>query len=549
MPLIKYKNFKVSAILISSFLVANCGGGSATESSSSAANTSSETQSSSQQSAPVQSSSSPASSSSTEQSSSSSSDNRTTFKVEEREAANCSLLGVIEAEHNGFTGTGYFNSTNEAETYITYALKSATVQQVELTIQYANGSEQGRSATVTVNQTNSQALDFASTTEWTTWQPAQININLEPGDNLIELKASTSLGLANIDYAEFYGENLERGDCANVGDEPWSSTVPYSVSGQDGIHDPSTILKDGDRYWTFGTGIGADNKPINALYSYDLMTWQGGPSPIPANTYPSWINSKLPVFDGNFWAPDLIKMNGKFYLYYSAFSSETLNSAIGVMVSDSLNNPNWQDLGMVVSTRDDPRSSQNQPVNAIDAGLYRDADGRVWMIYGSHYAGVFIREINPATGLLMNSTRYNAAGNNGGWNEYEAAQVHYQNGYYYLFVNLGDCCVQLDSDYLIYVGRSQSPTGPFITKEGHDLWQGDVISQQQVDAGVTTGSILSSQPGYVGPGHFGYINNHGQDLVSIHYYGGNDGWGHLRLLEMTFENDWPVLNYNFQLRQ
>jgi len=221
-----------------------------------------------------------------------------------------------------------------------------------------------------------------------------------------------------------------------------------------------------------------------------------------------------------------------------------------VMVTDSLNNPNWRDLGMVVSTVTDPVSSGGQPVNVIDAGLYRDSGGRVWMVYGSHYAGVFIREINPATGKLMNATRFNAAGNSGNWNEYEAAQVQYLNGYYYLFVNLGDCCVQLDSDYLIFAGRSKSPVGPFITKDGHDLWMGDVISQQQVDSGVTTGSILHSQPGYTGPGHFGYVNNKGQHLMSIHYYGGADGWGHLRLLEITFGADgWPVLNYNFQLRQ
>ncbi len=340
-----------------------------------------------------------------------------------------------------------------------------------------------------------------------------------------------------VDFAEY----------SPTADEDWDTTVPFSMSGQDGIHDPSTILKDGNRYWTFGTGIGA-GRPINALYSDDLMTWHQGASPIPANTYPSWVDSKLPVFDGNFWAPDIIQMNGRYYLYYSAFSSDVLHSAVGVMVTDSLNNPNWTDLGMVVSTTDEPRTSE-EAINVIDPGLYRDEDGRAWMIYGSHYGGIFIREINPQTGLLMNNMRYNAAGSRGGWNEYEAAQVQYVNGYYYLFVNLGDCCVRLDSDYIVYVARSDSPTGPFITEDGHNLWHGDVISQKQVDSGVTTGSVLRSQPGYVGPGHFGYINNKGQHLASIHYYGGNDGWGHLRILEMTFVNGWPVFNYNFELRR
>lgn len=343
----------------------------------------------------------------------------------------------------------------------------------------------------------------------------------------------------------------DSGSTANPGGNEGNgsaSTVPFNISGQDAIHDPSTIVRDGDRYWTFGTGQGA-GRPINALYSYDLMRWHQADSPITPHTYPSWINRELPVFDGNFWAPDIIEMNGRYYLYYSAFSSSVLNSAIGVMVTDSLNNPNWRDLGKVVSTKSEPRSSQGEPVNAIDAGLYRDADDNVWMTYGSHYAGIFIRQINPSTGMLLDNRRHNAAGNRGGWNEYEAAQVQYINGYYYMFVNLGACCEQLDSDYIIYAGRSNSPTGPFITQSGHNLWHGDVISQRQVDAGVTTGSVLSSQRGRVGPGHFGYLNYKGQDLASIHYYGGSDGWGHLAIMEMTFVNGWPRFNYNFDLRQ
>lgn len=478
---------------------------------------------------------------------SSSAAQKKTLTIEENTDGYCYQLGTVDNEHTGYSGLGYTNSSNEMGANIYWAIEAQGPEIVEITFHFANGSDTTRNAKL-VSASVEENIEFTSTTEWTNWQDLTLNIELNSGNNAIELVSTSVDGLANIDFISVQGENISIGDCTAISDIPDWTEIPYSVSGQDGIHDPSTILKDGDRYWTFGTGIGA-GKPINALYSYDLINWQSGPSPIPANTYPSWINSKLPTFDGNFWAPDIIQMNGRYYLYYSAFSSTVLNSAIGVMVSDSLNNPNWQDLGMVVSTVDEPRSSQNEPVNAIDAGLYRDADGRVWMIYGSHYAGIFIREINPQTGLLLNNTRYNAAGNNGGWNEYEAAQVQYLNGYYYLFINLGDCCQQLDSDYIMYVARSTNPTGPFITQSGHDLWNGDVISQQQVDAGVTTGSVLSSQPGFVGPGHFGYLLNKGQHLASIHYYGGNDGWGHLRLLEMTFENGWPTLDYQFQLRQ
>ena len=311
-----------------------------------------------------------------------------------------------------------------------------------------------------------------------------------------------------------------------------------ALNGTTDIHDPSTIVKDGDTYWTFGTGAGASNFPINALYSTDLINWSRGPSPVPRNTYPSWINNKVPGFDGNFWAPDLIEMNGRYYLYYSAFSASTgMKSAIGVMVTDSLNNPNWQDLGMVVSTVDEPYSG-GQPVNAIDAGLFRDANNNVWMVYGSHYAGIYMRQINPATGHLLNGNRYPVVGNNGAWHEFEAAQVQYLNGYYYMFVNLGECCAGNSSDYYIVMGRSTSPTGPYLDQGGVDMW----------NYGGST--VLTTDGIYIGPGHFGYYNNYGQNLATIHYYDGTsaNGWpARLDILEMSFNNGWPTFNRNFSL--
>ena len=465
----------------------------------------------------------------------------------------CSMQGVIESDHAGYTGAGYVNTENASGAGINWQVTSTGSRTVQLQIRYANGGDTPRDGVLSVNggSTTVEHVSFPSATSWADWRVAEVGVTLEDGFNSLALAAESAAGLANIDSLGIVGSGVSAADCNVVtpppdDEESWSATVPFRISGQDAIHDPSTIVRDGDTYWTYGTGQGA-GRPINALYSYDLMTWHQGDSPVAPRTYPDWIDNELPTFDGNFWAPDIIEMNDRYYLYYSAFSSTVLNSAIGVMVTDSLNNPDWRDLGLVVSTGSEPRSSRGEPVNAIDAGLYRDADGNVWMTYGSHYAG--IRQIDPATGLLRDNVRYNAAGNNGGWNEYEAAQVQYINGFYYLFVNLGDCCVQLDSDYILYVGRSDSPTGPFITESGHNLWHGDVISQQQIDAGVTTGSVLSTQPGRVGPGHFGYLRHKGQDLASIHYYGGNDGWGHLGILEMTFVNGWPVFSYDFELRQ
>src|SRR5690606_19643626 len=142
----------------------------------------------------------------------------------------------------------------------------------------------------------------------------------------------------------------------------------------------------------------------------------------------------------------------------------------------------------IVSTVDEPRSSANEPVNAIDAGVFRDANNNVWTVYGSHYAGLYIIQINPSNGLRLNNTRHGVVGNNGRWNEFEAAQVQYINGYYYMFVNLGECCAGNQSSYYIVVGRSTSPTGPYLDEDGRSLW----------DYGGS--EVLSTSGNYIGPG-------------------------------------------------
>ena len=52
---------------------------------------------------------------------------------------------------------------------------------------------------------------------------------------------------------------------------------------------------------------------------------------------------------------------------------------------------------------------------------------------------------------------------------YEAANVVYRGGYYYLFVSSGSCCTGPLSGYVVFAGRSTSPFGPFVDREGVPL--------------------------------------------------------------------------------
>src|SRR5205085_3251670 len=135
-----------------------------------------------------------------------------------------------------------------------------------------------------------------------------------------------------------------------------------------GAHDPSTITKDGNKYFMYGTGFTYSDGtivPFTIAYSTNLYTWTRSYKTVfPKGTWPKWINTIVPGFTGNFWAPDIVFMNGKYYLYYSASSFGSSTSVIGLATSPTLdpNSPDylWTDQGMVVS------SSSSSQANAID---------------------------------------------------------------------------------------------------------------------------------------------------------------------------------------
>jgi arabinan endo-1,5-alpha-L-arabinosidase len=84
------------------------------------------------------------------------------------------------------------------------------------------------------------------------------------------------------------------------------------------------------------------------------------------------------------------------------------------------------------------------------------------------------------------------------------------------------------------VGRSKSPTGPFIDKDGKDM----------VDEG---GSLLiKTKDRYIGPGHASiYRHTDGRYAFSIHYYDReNDGKARLAVRELGWLEGWPVVTEN-----
>lgn len=292
-----------------------------------------------------------------------------------------------------------------------------------------------------------------------------------------------------------------------------------ALLGRTSVHDPATIQKEGERYYTFSTG-----RIVRSLSSPDLVNWTNGPSVFEAP--PSWTTNAVPGYNGHTWAPDVIRVDDRYLLYYSVSTFGKQVSGIGVASSPTLDwdSPDykWVDHGPVIL------SKEGDPYNAIDPALFQDEDGRLWMSFGSFWRGLYLFELNPETGKRLDEgvspTRL-------AWAEsIEAPFIMRRGHWYYLFVNHGRCCRGTNSTYEILVGRSRSITGPYLDRDGTDL----------VEAGGT--EFLTTSNRFIGPGHVGVYEEDGRTWFSYHYYDERRrGRSHLALGRIDWTEDgWPT---------
>jgi arabinan endo-1,5-alpha-L-arabinosidase len=312
----------------------------------------------------------------------------------------------------------------------------------------------------------------------------------------------------------------------------WFSALPLlalgvspalALEGMIGIHDPSTVMICDGNYYTFGTGRG-----ISVLTSSNGFNWQRGGRVF--DRIPDSVKSFVPKNDGQgVWAPDIIKLNGEYYLYYSISSWGQFVSAVGLMTNPTLNTNSsdykWTDRGMVVN------SVEGEDLNAIDPGVIHVPDGTLWICYGSYHGNIQLVELDPKTGLRIatNSPISIIA------SQSEASDIIFHDGFFYLFVNHGSCCSGANSTYNIRVGRSKKVTGPYLDRHAEDMAQG---------AGTL---FLAAAGKQIGPGHFGLLVDDGVEKFSCHYEADLDRGGRpvldIRPLLWTADG-WPLPGEN-----
>jgi len=282
------------------------------------------------------------------------------------------------------------------------------------------------------------------------------------------------------------------------------------------VHDPSTIVEEGGDAWCFSTGMG-----VSLLKRDEDGRWRRAGSVFERGATPEWHRKEVPENRGHLWAPDVIRVGERWWVYYSVSSFGKNHSAIGLASTESLEKPDWKDEGLVI------RSRRGDRFNAIDPAVIRDGE-RLWMSFGSFWDGIMLVELDPETGLLKEpDARPRQLAN---YPEIEAPFIHKEGEWYYLFVNWGKCCRGVNSTYEIRVGRSKDIEGPYVDRNGDALRQG---------AGTP---VLATEGRYIGPGHASIFAKNGKQWLVHHFYDRERrGRSELRMVELRWKDGWPVV--------
>lgn len=284
-----------------------------------------------------------------------------------------------------------------------------------------------------------------------------------------------------------------------------SLAFAVSASAQIGapfIHDPATVVECDGKWYTFGTGGGG-------LISPDGWHWESGA-----------------VRPGGGAAPDAMKIGDRYLVAYSQTGGGAAighRGAILVMWNKTLD-PNSPDFKytepMTVAT-----SENFEDCDAIDAGLCMGPDGRLWLTYGTYFGHIRVVELDPKTGARIEGNEAVDVAIS-----CEGSYMTYKDGWYYLTATHGTCCDGANSTYCIIVGRSKSPTGPFIDNMGRDMMQGG-------------GKLVhASEMRKIGAGHMGrVVLEDGVEKMSFHFEADLDMGGRstLGIRPIVWKNGWP----------
>lgn len=359
------------------------------------------------------------------------------------------------------------------------------------------------------------------------------------------------------------------------------------------VHDPS-IVKAEEDYYVYGSHLAFAK-------SSDLAKWSNVTNNI-STDYATifsksgeWAEKGSDTYDisGNLWAPDVIynETMGKWCMYMSVNGSNYYSS-IALATADDISGPytykgtvvysgfttsseaKSTDLKKVIGTNTVPSRyllsdggwNYQYGTNAIDPCVLYDANGDLWMSYGSWFGGIYMLKLDKSTGLRDYTYTYSTSTNSS--DEYmgkkisggygctgEGSYIVYDKeaGYYYLYMSYcGLDATDSFSNYHMRLFRSTDITGPYVDAKGNSAICTSASADQTTKGIKLMGnyylSSLSdngevSSAGYKSGGHnSAFIDDDGQRYLIYHTRFNKGTEEHQLRVHQQFlnEDNWPV---------
>lgn len=308
------------------------------------------------------------------------------------------------------------------------------------------------------------------------------------------------------------------------------------LTGELAAHDP-TLWVDDSGHWIFSTGRG-----LARLHSRDGLHWQRRDPVFTPATRPAWWAAQVPAHPAkdeglDVWAPKVFAHGGRLWLAYSISTFGKNTSAMGLASTPLAAGPGapaaqWRDDGLLLASR------EGDDFNAIDPDVFTDAQGALWLAWGSWWQGLRAAKLDPATlrpQLQGEGAVLGLAHRRGG---IEAPTLVQRPDAVYLLMSWGLCCKGVDSTYEMRVGRAPAMGQPFVDRAGRPLMEGG-------GSLLLAGPSGPSGPGarWFGPGHQDVHRGPAGDTLVWHAYdAAAGGQPRLRSAALRWGADgWPLL--------
>lgn len=303
------------------------------------------------------------------------------------------------------------------------------------------------------------------------------------------------------------------------------------------VHDPN-VVKDEDTYYIFGSHM-------EAAKTTDLINFKSFASGVNKSNklFDNLFTDEMEAFsfvgkyqDGGYavWAPTVIynKAMEKYVMYFST-SRDYRTSTISMATADTIEGPYHYEAQLIHSgySRVDVDKTNFYEIlgedakvtdyltagkynnlkypNCIDPAVFYDEEGKMWMVYGSWSGGIWLLELDEATGLPIHpeadeekhiDTYYGQYLMGGLHNSCEGPFILYdeQSGYYYLLVSYGE--LTREGGYQIRQYRAETVTGPYVDAAGQTFDY--VVDHSEFGLKMMGNYALPSlKTAYMAPGH------------------------------------------------